>query len=141
MIDWQHFRHQKSEGGKQKKKNYSKLSVSTPLFEQVNTAAGSFAASASEKQDEGTAADTHQVQPAVALQMAWSAMASQEAPLDIVSAHVLACAVRAESAIKHHRSKETNTERVMGVVESRNGGLGMWRKATKKKTCVSPREF
>lgn len=49
-------------------------------MEHLNTAAGNLAASASEKQDEGTAAETHQVQPAVALQVAWLAIASQ-APL------------------------------------------------------------
>lgn len=129
--------------------SYSKARVSTPVFEQVNTAAGSLAASASEKQDEGTAADTHQVQPAVALQMACSAIASQ-APLGALSARA-APAARAESAIKQNRSKEKITERAMGVIGTRKGGF--WRlkkgvsekvksqKSKKKVNLRSPREF
>ena len=105
---------QPSEGGKTA---YSKDSVNTPFFEQVNTAAGSLAASASEKQDDGTAAETHQVQPAVVLQTAWSAIASQEALM--MREGFAACAPQAESAIKQHRSKEAIRKRGMGVVGSR----------------------
>lgn len=116
-----HVWHHKHRQQAKKKKNFpqSRLSVSTLFFEQVNTAAGSLAASASEKQEEGTAAETHQVQPAVALQMAWSAIASQ-APLVAVSTETAtngatgaAPAARAEPAIKQHRSNTEITARAM----------------------------
>ena len=93
----------------------------------MNTAAGSLAASASEKQDEGTAADTHQVQPAVALHLARSAIASQAALFRAASAHA-ARAPRAESATKHHRSKQGIDERAMGGER----GLKRARKGKKK---------
>ena len=56
------------------------------------------------------------MQPAVFLQMAWSAIASQ-APLRKLSG-LAAQAARAESAIDKHRSKEDIEKRAMVVIES-----------------------
>lgn len=141
--------HQKKE---KLQSTYSRASaISAPVFEHVNTAAGSFAASASEKQDEGTAADTHQVQPAVALHTAWSAIASQ-APLllsGLLSKARAATPAGAQSAIKQHKSKEKMTERAMGsdwgskrrFLQVEKVCFGGKSKVKKNELCALPESF